>query len=284
MDESPKRGLLASYGRLLGPLIRILIRNGVSFDEFSAIAKRTYCEVASTEFCVTKSPPSPTRVSVLTGLNEAEVAEIRDSGKQITQDENTLDGIVRVLTAWHTDTKFTGPYGVPIELQFESQSQPNFSQLAEKHFPTVAPKDLLDALTKNKLVIETELGWYKVLARNYRPQGTAPDGLEHLARTFTDMVNTLDHNLLESDGRKKLFERQVYTEDGIKEEDLPRFQAFAKAKAAILLDEIDNWLTQLEKPEKKNGQTLTTGLGIFNYVQRADDSQASKKVSNQQKK
>jgi hypothetical protein len=271
MDESPKRGLLASYRRLLGPLIRILIRNGVSFDEFSEIAKRTYCEVASREFRVTKTTSSLTRVSALTGLDEAEVSTVRDSEKHKTQEENTLDGIVRVLAAWHTDNNYTGPYGVPIELKFEGQNQTNFSHLAREHFPGAAPRTLLDELVRNKLVIETELGWYKVLARNYRPMGTAPDGLEHLARTFTDMVNTLDHNLLESDGRKKLFERQVYTEDGIKEEDLPRFQAFAKARASILLDEIDNWLTQLEKPEKKKGQTVTTGLGIFNYVQRTED-------------
>jgi hypothetical protein len=96
--------------------------------------------------------------------------------------------------------------------------------------------------------------------------------LEHLARTFTDIVNTLDHNLLENDARKRLFERQVYTEDGIREEDLPRFQAFAKNRASVLLDEIDNWLTQLEKPERKAGQTLVTGLGIFNYVQRITDN------------
>ena len=271
MDESPKRGLLASYGRLLGPLIRILIRNGVSFDEFSELAKQAYCEVASKEFRVSKSASSPTRVSVLTGLNEAEVSEISKSGKEKKQKENTLDGIVRVLAAWHTDASFTGPYGVPIELKFDGKNQTNFSYLAKKHFPAIAPQDLLDELIKNKLVIETELGWYRVLARNYRPKGTAPDGLEHLARTFTDMVNTLDHNLLENDGTKKLFERQVYTEDGIKEEDLPRFQAFAKARASILLDEIDNWLTQLEKPDRKKGRLLTTGLGIFNYVQRTDD-------------
>ena len=79
MDESPKRGLLASYGRLLGPLIRILIRNGVSFDEFSAIAKKTYLEVASKEFRVKESTPSLIRLTALTGLDEEEISRLKAS-------------------------------------------------------------------------------------------------------------------------------------------------------------------------------------------------------------
>jgi len=244
----------------------------VSFDEFSVIAKHAYLEVASNEFRVKKSAPSTTRLAVLTGLEKSEIAEITDSLNSKSNESNTLDGIVRVLTAWHTESNFTGPYGIPVELQFKNSSETSFSALARRNFPEIEPQKLLDQLIKNRLVVETENGWYKVLARTYKPEGSAPDGLEHLARTFTDIVNTLDHNLLENDARKRLFERQVYTEDGIREEDLPRFQAFAKNRASVLLDEIDNWLTQLEKPERKTGQTLVTGLGIFNYVQRITDN------------
>lgn len=272
MDESPKRGLLAAYARLLGPLIRILIRNGVPFDEFSKIAKQTYVEVAAKDFRVGETTSSEPRLSILTGLEATEVREINESFRSSSEEKtNTLDGIVRVLAAWHTDSNFTGPYGLPIELKFEDQSSINFARLAKENFSSIDPKDLLNKLIEVGLVTETEQGWFKVLARNYRPEGSAPDGLEHLARTLSDMVNTLDHNSLEDNASKRLFERQVYTEDGIRAEDLPRFQAFASSKASVLLDEIDNWLTQLDKPNEMEKLTLITGMGIFNYVQQDKD-------------
>lgn len=272
MDESPKRGLLAAYARLLGPLIRILIRNGVPFDEFSKIAKQTYVEVAAKDFRVGETTSSEPRLSILTGLEETEVREINESFRSSSEEKtNTLDGIVRVLAAWHTDSNFTGPYGLPIELKFEDQSSINFSRLAKENFSGFDPKELLNKFIEVGLVTETEQGWFKVLARNYRPEGSAPDGLEHLARTLSDMVNTLDHNSLEDNASKRLFERQVYTEDGIRAEDLPRFQAFASSKASVLLDEIDNWLTQLDKPNEMEKRTLITGMGIFNYVQQDKD-------------
>ncbi len=272
MDESPKRGLLAAYARLLGPLIRILIRNGVPFDEFSEIAKQTYVEVAATDFRVGEKTSSEPRLSILTGLEETEVREINESFRSSSEEKtNTLDGIVRVLAAWHTDSNFTGPYGLPIELKFEDQSTINFARLAKENFSSIDSKKLLNKLIEVGLVTETERGWFKVLKRNYRPEGSAPDGLEHLARTLSDMVNTLDHNSLEDNASKRLFERQVYTEDGIRTEDLPRFQAFASSKASLLLDEIDNWLTQLDKPDEKEKLTVITGMGIFNYVQQDKD-------------
>jgi hypothetical protein len=274
MNESPKRGLLAAYGRLLGPLIRILIRNGVQFHEFSEIAKKTYVEVALKDFGVGKMQSPESRQVALTGLTEVEVRQVNDYIRESSgKDVNTLDGIVRVLGAWHNDADFTGPYGVPVELKFGETdlNEPSFMKLAEKYFAEVSPQELLEELRSNELVIETEKGWYRVLARNYRTEGSAPDGLEHLARTFTDLVNTLDHNLQERDISKRILERQVYTEDGIKEEDLPRFLAYVNSKAAVLIDEIDNWLTKIEKPDKNSAKSITTGLGIFAYIEKDED-------------
>ena len=67
MDESPKRGLLAAYGRLLGPLVRILIRNGVSFNEFAEVAKETYVEVASKDFRLEGQEVNEERISCASG-------------------------------------------------------------------------------------------------------------------------------------------------------------------------------------------------------------------------
>lgn len=269
MDESRKRGLLAAYGRLLGPLIRILIRSGVTFEEFSEVAKHSFVNVALKDFEAGGQEDSDNRVAALTGLSRVEVKKIFDAiNAPSDQDQNTLDGIVAILAGWHTDSDFTGPYGVPLELKFEEDDKPDFLELSGRFFPNAEPGKLLDDLLRLGIIAETESGWFKVLKRSYTPDLDAPDGLEHMARTFQDIVNTLDHNRLERDVSKRLYEQHVYTEHGIREEDLPRFQEYAKKRAQILLEEIDNWLTQLEKPDEDSEDELSTGLGIFNYVHR----------------
>ena len=73
MDSTAKRSLLAAYSRLLRPLIKILIRNGVSFSELSEVAKETYVHVASTDFKVPHRKMSQARIAILTGLTRKEV-------------------------------------------------------------------------------------------------------------------------------------------------------------------------------------------------------------------
>lgn len=268
MDESPKRGLLAAYRRLLGPLIRILIRNGVSYSEFSDAAKEAYVEVASKDFRVKRGQITSTRVAALTGLQQKEVRDIEDAKFRDAGDgsQSNLDDIAGVLYGWHTDSDFTGPYGVPLELRFSEKGNLDFRELVRRHIGTVDPQPLLEELLKIGAIAETEKGWFKALKRHYIPEATAPQGLDHLARSVEDFVTTLDHNRLEDESRKRLFERQVYTEEGITPEDLERFKQFANHRSQLLLEEIDNWISQLDDPRPGTKKKLSTGLGIYHYI------------------
>lgn len=275
MDESPKRGLLAAYGRLLRPLIRILIRNGVSFVEFADVAKHAYVEVAERDFSIPNLPVTDSRIAALSGLTRREVEKViaRLAELRAKESQSNLNKIVAILTGWHTDSDYTGPYGVPLEIQLKDNSGTDFTTLAMRHAGRdVAPTKLLDEMVRARVVRETERGWYRALSRYYIPEGSAPAGLEHLSRTLQDLVTTIDHNMLVTDKADKMFERHVYTEEGISREDLPHFEKFARERALVLLEEIDNWLSQLEKPSEDlpGDVRISTGLGIFHYIHRGD--------------
>jgi len=274
MNKSPKRGLLAAYGRLLGPLIRILIRNGVSFDEFSAAAQEIYVDVASSDFGVAGKKTSLSRVAILVGVPIEEVREIKASQESISTAglDSNLNRIATILSAWHTDSGFTGPYGVPLELRLQEKDGTDFETLVHRYVGDLPSEPLLKELINVGAVTETEKGWYRVLTRFYIPKGTAPAGMDHLSRSVEDFVTTLDHNALEDDPKKRFFERQTYTADGICPEDLPRFKDFATSRAKLLLEELDNWLSQLERPKKQEGKEIVTGLGIYHYTHTKDPS------------
>ena len=268
MDSTAKRRLLAAYSRLLRPLIKILIRNGVSFSELSEVAKETYVHVASTDFKVPHRKMSQARIAILTGLTRKEVNRLttKEDGDQDDAKGN-LHRVVRVIAGWHTDSGFTGPYGIPLELPFEDKNIPDFVGLVQQYSGDMAPRAMLDELLRVGAVKETEAGWYKVLTRTYLPEGDAPDSLERLGQAVEDMVGTIDHNIAEKNPEKRFFERHVCSDDGISPKDLPRFRAFVKVRAQLLLDEIENWLSQLEKPKEPDKRNLVnTGLGIYHYV------------------
>jgi hypothetical protein len=127
---------------------------------------------------------------------------------------------------------------------------------------------LLSHLVSAGAVTEMD-GWLRVLTRTYLPRVDAPEGLERLGQAIQFFVETIDHNCQQDDPSTKLFERTVYADDGIKPEDLGRFQNYVRERAQLLTEEVDNWLSQLDKPDIQSGErVINTGLGIYHYVEQ----------------
>ena len=268
MAQNKKQGLLAAYRRLLRPLVRILLRNGVAYNEFSDVAKAVYVDVASQEFQVPHRKMSQARVAILTGLTRKEVARFFGDKAQKGEALNSnLNRVTRVLTGWHTDSDFTGPYGLPLELLFESRKGRDFMGLVRRYSGDMAARAMLDELLRINAVQETESGWYKVLTRTYLPDVDAPDSLDRLAQVVQNFVGTIDNNIFEKNPKNRNFERHVSSDEGIRPQDLPRFRIFIKERAQLLLEEIDNWLSQLELPAPNDKDTVHTGVGIYHYVE-----------------
>jgi predicted XRE-type DNA-binding protein len=273
MELELKQGLLAAYRRLLRPLIRILLRNGVAFGEFAEVAKEVYVDVAAKDFKVPHRKMSQARIAILTGLTRKEVSRFYGDKKTQGKEEqkNNVNRVTRVLTGWHTDTEFSGPYGLPLELEFEGRNGSDFCSLVQHYSGDMAARAMLDELLRIGAVKETESGWYKVLTRTYLPDTDAPASLDLLGTEVQRFISTIDHNIREQDSDKRNFERHVHADEGIKAQDLPRLRAFIKSRAQLLLEEVDNWLSQLDKPDLKKDEIVHTGLGIFHYIEEDEE-------------
>src|SRR5512144_2025597 len=151
MTGTVRPGLLAAYRKILQPLVRILIRHGISFGELSEVLKTVFVEVASRDFTLPNRKVSQSRIAILTGLTRKEVAkqeEILASGQALSIDTN-LNRATRVLEGWHTDPEFTGPYGMPLELPFESDGNgASFTTLVRKYSGDMAARAMLDELLR----------------------------------------------------------------------------------------------------------------------------------------
>ena len=130
MTNPVKPGLLSAFRVMLRPLVRILLRNGISYAEFSEIVKAVYVEVAVTDFKVEGKRGTKSRIAVITGLTRKEVSRVIENAKNDKDDaKGNLNRVARVLAGWHTDPDFLGPYGMPLEIRYEEgASAPSISQ------------------------------------------------------------------------------------------------------------------------------------------------------------
>src|SRR5690606_22515819 len=115
-----KDTILGAFRQLLRPLVRILLRNGISWAEYAETAKMVFVEVAAKDFGLDGQRQSASRIAILTGLTREEVERVTADLSQRGQPSHAnLNRVGRVLAGWHQDPDFTGPYGLPLELDVE---------------------------------------------------------------------------------------------------------------------------------------------------------------------
>jgi hypothetical protein len=269
MTDSVRLGLLAAYRKLLHPLVRILIRSGISFGETAEVLKTVFVEVAGRDFNLPDRKTSLSRIAILTGLTRKEVAkqnEILRSGA-LNFDSN-LNRVIRVLEGWHNDPTFTGPYGMPMDLPFESSTSPSFSTLVRQHSGDMAPRAMLDELIRVGAVEQTAAGAFKVLVRVYIPRDFHPDALHRFGDVVRDFVNTYEFNMDKQPGKGR-FERIVFADDGLREDLVPAFDALLRAKGYKFLLELNNWISAQDNVSTRGGKgsrRIKTGVGVYHFV------------------
>jgi hypothetical protein len=272
MSDSVKVGLLAAYAKLLRPLIRILLRHGVTYAELSEVVKTVYVSTAAKEFRVPGKKMSKARIAIVTGLTRKEVQRISEKDKENSEPKSNLSRIGRVLSGWHTDPDFTGPYGMPLELRYDSDipADATFTKLVQRYSGDMTPRAMLDELVRVGTVVETDQNWFKVLRRDYVPFTLAPDFLERVGRVIHNFVHTIEANMQRPAGEKGIFERTVMPPGGLRPQDLPLFESYIHQKSQALLEDIDNWLSKLEQPSQRE-EAIHTGVGIYHYVVEQDE-------------
>jgi len=260
--------------KLLRPLVRILLKHGVTYGEVSEVVKTSFVTIAAQEFRVPGKKMSKARIAIVTGLTRKEVHRLsKIDQKEVFTQKTNLNRITRVLSGWHTDPDYVGPYGLPLEIRYDSE-QPNdvtFVRLVQQYSGDMTPRAMLDELMRVGALRETDHNWFKVLKREYVPEALAPDFLERLGRGVHDYVHTLEENMQKYDDKLGRFERFVSPEKGLRQQDLPKFDAYLRIRCQALLEELDNWLSQMPQPgEGKNDIAIRTGVGIFHYVADSD--------------
>lgn len=267
MSDNFKTTLLEAFRPLMRPLVRILVRNGISFGEFSEVLKTVFVDAAKDVLQMPTSRQSVSRIAITTGLSRPEVARLL-SHPEFDAEEvaSRLSRVGRILTGWHQDSDFTGPYGIPYEVAFDAPpGRRSFTELVRRYTGDVPALEMLDELKRIKAVTDLGNGFYRVVARSYIPSTTDPTKFQLMSVAITDLARTLDHNL-HPDERDKLFERRVWSSAGIAPLAAQEFDLQVKNRGQQFLETLDDWLSAKERDADRRRAAHRVKLGVAVYM------------------
>lgn len=272
MDRKVDDYLVHAFRKILRPLVKILVRSGMRYDEFCQLVKGVYIESGIRDGIGLPGEPTISKVAVATGIGKRDVeAYVTDSARQIQPKKTIQAALSEILHRWHTDPFYLGPYGVPLEIEFASARGRSFTDLASSVDPTIEPGILLEELLKSGAVTNSGELHLKVLSRTFLvPEPMSPVMLEYFGNTITNLTTTLEFNMDPDRGAKRL-QRSVYADRGLTASQIEQFESFAKTKSQEFMVDIDNWLADnFPKTETPDGPLFDVGISVFQYVRSGE--------------
>ena len=271
MGQEVKDHLRRALSLMFKPLVRLLIAQGVTHAEFSETAKEVYVEVALRHF-EDEGKVNKSRIAILTGLTRKEVKNVIDRTLASHDRQKTHSRPARVLTGWYSDPKFQGPYGIPLELPYESRDEegPSFTQLVREYSGDMAPRQMLNQLLESGAVVEVD-GRFKAVSRIFLHSKLSPELIQRLGsvgyRVFSSAAMNIDRDL----SKVGYFDRMVFADDGCSDEVIAQFNEYIKHKGQDFLEELDVWFSSRKELSDSSRDRKETGVYMVHYVEDSND-------------
>jgi len=266
MENKIEKPLASAILKILRVLVRILLRNGVSFGSFVELAKWAYVDVAMREFGIEGKKQSVSRVSIITGLYRKEVS-------RLWKMETPLDTVAlerynrasRVISGWTNDSRFCDSNGNPMELPFD-EGEATFSDLVKVFSGDTTPRAVLDELLRVGTTEIRENGHIRLISEAYVPFNDAPGLLSILGTDVAHLISTIDHNITGS-GEMPFFQRKV-SYDNLPAEALDGFRQMIRKEGQRLLEKLNRQLYKQDRdvsPSRGGTNRFLAGVGIYYF-------------------
>ena len=261
-----KEQVISSCRYLLLPVIRFLLRYGVTWDEFGELSKEAYVMAARQEYGIQGRPTNNSRVALLTGLSRREVARVRD---RLLDDDGPADAlqgnrIARVLTGWHVDSEFTDDEDQPNDLPMTGPKG-SLSSLLKRYAGDLPHGAIRKEMQRRGLIEELENGYLRVLKRDYVYSDLDPEIIHRMGVTLHDHAATLEHNLNEDRISAPRFEAMA-DNAMLSPKAFQKFQNLVESRGLSFLEEIDVWLSGNEIDDTQDASERTVRLGVGVYL------------------
>lgn len=262
--SSIQTAVIKASTKILRPLVRVLLRNGIACGDFVEQVRKAYVDES---FALsTKTKATVSSVSAQTGLSRKEVKRLRElEDSHENSGGNKYNRAIRVISGWLNDPRFTSANGIPLALSM-AEEEHSFAALVKDYSGDIPTKAMFDMLEASHCV-EKKDGVVYLTNHAYVPGNDSSEIIHVLGTDTHELIETIDHNLTCAENERR-YQRKV-SSALVKASAVNEFQAYANKRAQAFLEELDTWLSQHEIT-KQDEEAKYISLGIYHYENTAE--------------
>ncbi|MDQ0473319.1 DUF6502 family protein [Labrys wisconsinensis] len=254
--------------RLLRPLVRLLLRQGITFPALSDMLRELYVNVAEHEFRLPGKEQTDSRVSLLTGIHRKEVRRLRGAGTPVAVVPASLSRTSSILARWLAAPEFTDEAGEPLALPRTAEgAAPSFDALVASVTRDVRPRAVLDEWLDRAIVRIDREDRVVLTEAAFLPRGGDEEQLHYFGRNLHDHIAAAAANV--AAGAPVFFERAVHY-DGLSQGAAEALERSSRQLAARAL-RVANRDAYAAAPASEDGNWRWI-FGVYILAERGGES------------
>lgn len=257
--------------RLLVPLARLCLANGVTFAAAEDILKQAFVHEANALQPGASGHGTVSRISTATGISRREVTRLIKSDAPERPTKPPL--ATEVFARWTTDPAYREKNGTPCVLKRQGPA-PSFEALAQSITRDIHPRSMLEELIRLGLAHHDEESDCVSLARNeFVPSGDSLQMLGFLGDNVGDHLDAAVANVLHDDRRH--FEQAVFA-DELSAESIEQLRSLVTAQWQALCEAMVPAITELIESDRLVGrsQDQRMRIGLYNFTESTPNTEA----------
>lgn len=267
--DAERTALLESIEELLQPLMRSVLKFGLTHADLVEVVRGLYISAVRDQLVEQSRPVTVARLALMAGVTRSEAENIIENKRRrrLARVENTgrVDRLSLLLTVWHDDSRFSTPYGAPLDLSLSPErSFKTFDELVSAAAIGLDRETVLDELVTAGCVEIHEDKFVRCINRTFIPSGVDVTGISRLGRFVGALNATITHNLLRSSDEPSYFERIFVSDAQVNLAYRDQLLSFLREEGQVFLDKLCRW--SLEKEESlKDPEGRRYGVGVYFY-------------------
>lgn len=266
MSDQARQQVQSACRRILKPVVRLLLRQGVGAGELTDICKSVFVEAAAEDHRQKSGRVNQSRVAIVTGLTRAEVKRLLASPRVThARYDWHRHRATRVLLGWHQDPEFLDRRGLPRELPLRGRKT-SFARLVHRYSGDMPTRAMLDELIATRAVVRKSNGLVRVRAKTISNVRIGARDVASVGERASDYLNTLVRNL--STAETPLFEATACSTT-VYERTVPLLSRDIRIRGGNLIASIEDQLQSASvsrRNAKSVGRGRLTRFGVTVFV------------------
>lgn len=275
-SPTPPASLLQALRRVMRPLVRLMLRKGVTYTYFSDMVKGVFVEIAAAEFRLDEKPPTDSRISLITGVHRKDVRRLREGAPDLAGTlPQALTLGAHLVSIWMNRAPFCDSPGRPSPLPRLASvgGEQSFDSLVASASKDIRARVVLDEWLRLGVVRMDDQDRVHLQTRAFVPQKGFDEKAAYFGHNIHDHACAAVHNLT-VDG-PPFFERSVHY-DSLSPMGVEEIRAVVSTEgmeALMRFNELASALEARDAVTPTERQRVT--IGLFFYTEPTTEPSAT---------